>query len=108
MLSGVISKREIFLPSLESFLEKYPEESNYLREEIKKGRVEIVGPTVYPVKSPDRRWGKSYSAVSLSTIRQSMVVEDKRKRFLRQDLPRLLTKECASLLSEARSSTRKG
>jgi len=32
------------LPSLENFLERYPEESNYLREEIKKGRVEIVGP----------------------------------------------------------------
>ncbi|GAI53017.1 unnamed protein product, partial [marine sediment metagenome] len=32
------------LPSLESFLERYPEESDYLRGEIKKGRVEIVGP----------------------------------------------------------------
>ncbi len=32
------------LSSLESFLEKYPEESDYLRQEIKKGRVEMVGP----------------------------------------------------------------
>jgi len=32
------------LPSLESFLERYPEESDYLQGEIKKGRVEMVGP----------------------------------------------------------------
>jgi len=32
------------LPSLEGFLEKYPEESDYLRGEIKEGRVEMVGP----------------------------------------------------------------
>jgi len=32
------------LPSLESFLERYPEESDYLRGELKKGRVEMVGP----------------------------------------------------------------
>jgi len=32
------------LSSLEGFIERYPEESDYLRGEIRKGRVEIVGP----------------------------------------------------------------
>jgi alpha-mannosidase len=32
------------LSSLEGFIERYPEESDYLRGEINKGRVEIVGP----------------------------------------------------------------
>jgi alpha-mannosidase len=32
------------LSSLESFTERYPDESDYLRGEIRKGRVEIVGP----------------------------------------------------------------
>jgi len=32
------------LTSLESFLEYYPEEGKYLREEMRKGRVEMVGP----------------------------------------------------------------
>ena len=46
----ILKKEEDFsftidhLPSLESFLEKYPEEGKYLREEMRKGRVEIVGP----------------------------------------------------------------
>ena len=32
------------LSSLEGFIQRYPEESDYLRGEIRKGRVEIVGP----------------------------------------------------------------
>jgi len=32
------------LTSLEDFLKRYPEESDYLREAIRRGRVEIVGP----------------------------------------------------------------